>query len=226
MSQFCFGSGGHFLEGHPSPYHAKGKQSEQRKRRLRQDCRERLADHIKKQTDLTVAPGRVRLTTRPSDGYTWTYRSEVAHLFSKHLSMHKVEACKELCREVGNKFWAVPFTEAKQPSLLPPPSSQTLLSTSPSVKNLVDLDRDGELSLLKVNLKVETAEKERLRADLAEANNELERLAKRLQEMSRKADQYQSLAFNCLAVMGRIRSSIDETQNEYVDTVDFDFFPS
>ncbi|KAH6870939.1 hypothetical protein B0T10DRAFT_382317, partial [Thelonectria olida] len=56
-------------------------------------------------------PDKVRLMTKPDDGYTWSYRSEVAHLFAKHLSVHTIPACEELCREVGKRFWAVPFVE-------------------------------------------------------------------------------------------------------------------
>ena len=174
-----------------------------------------------------MAPDKVRLMTKPDDGYTWSYRSEVAHLFAKHLSVHTIPACEELCREVGKRFWAVPFVETK-PSPRSSSASRALRCTSPPDEDAdlpIDLDPDWELSLLKRKLKTETAEKERLREELHAANGERERLAKELQEVSCTADQRETLMFRCLAVMDQIASSIGETQKECVDSMDLSFFP-
>ncbi|TLD03375.1 uncharacterized protein PgNI_12387 [Pyricularia grisea] len=53
-------------------------------------CRQKLADHIKKQTNLTVSPGDVRLSTKGT-AYTWIYTPQSKHLFSKNLSTHSLE---------------------------------------------------------------------------------------------------------------------------------------
>ncbi|KAF4943803.1 hypothetical protein FSARC_14827 [Fusarium sarcochroum] len=75
-------------------------------------CRDRLAAHIEIRTGVKVEPAEVSLTTKQSHAYTWTYTTEVAHLFSKDLDDHQAEAYQKLCREVGRSFHAVSFTKS------------------------------------------------------------------------------------------------------------------
>lgn len=57
---------------------------------------------------ISVAPSEVRLIPRDDDGYEWRYGTEKCYLFHKHLSKQNLGACRELCREVGLSFEAVP----------------------------------------------------------------------------------------------------------------------
>lgn len=64
------------------------------------------ADSVpEKQTNLTVSPCDVRLSTKGT-AYTWIYTPQSKHLFSKNLSSHSLEGYKELCSGVGRTFYA------------------------------------------------------------------------------------------------------------------------
>jgi hypothetical protein len=57
---------------------------------------------------IVVDPCEVRLIPGLEDGYRWSYLDHKAHLFGKQLSKHNVSAYRQLCREVGRSFEAVP----------------------------------------------------------------------------------------------------------------------
>lgn len=64
------------------------------------------ADSVpEKQTNLTVSPCDVRLSTKGT-AYTWIYTPQSKHLFSKNLSSHSLEGYKELYSGVGRTFYA------------------------------------------------------------------------------------------------------------------------
>ena len=59
---------------------------------------------------IKVKPADVRLITTADDVYAWRFLPGKQHLFDKHLSKHSVGAYRELCREVGISFEAVPLS--------------------------------------------------------------------------------------------------------------------
>ncbi|KAH8799666.1 hypothetical protein F5884DRAFT_863276 [Xylogone sp. PMI_703] len=79
----------------------------------RNKCREQLAQHIQSRTGIVVEPLRVRLVPGPDDLYRWKVLPEKRYLFSKNMSDHSINAYKELCREIGICFEAVPVETAK-----------------------------------------------------------------------------------------------------------------
>ena len=59
---------------------------------------------------LSIEPEDVRLITNADDPYAWHALPEKEHLFKKQISKHSISAYRELCREVGRCFEAVPAT--------------------------------------------------------------------------------------------------------------------
>ena len=57
---------------------------------------------------LSIKPEDIRLITHADDPYIWQALPEKQHLFKKQLSKHSIGAYRELCREVGVSFEAVP----------------------------------------------------------------------------------------------------------------------
>ena len=59
---------------------------------------------------LSIEPTDIRLITNADDSYKWQALPEKQHLFKKQLSKHSIGAYRELYREVGVSFEAVPAT--------------------------------------------------------------------------------------------------------------------
>ncbi|KAI6443557.1 hypothetical protein MCOR17_011383, partial [Pyricularia oryzae] len=95
------------------------RQSNTERRRIRDDCRKRLADHISESLGLQVKPADVRLMPRGSDLYAWQVlpgnEEKYSKIFSKSLSDHSVNALRLLREEVGKSFEAIKASES--PSL-------------------------------------------------------------------------------------------------------------
>ncbi|KAI6440516.1 hypothetical protein MCOR15_011792, partial [Pyricularia oryzae] len=93
-----------------------GRQSNTERRRIRDDCRKRLADHIYDSLGLQVKPADVRLLPRGSDFYRWRVlpgNEEIcSKIFSKSLSDHSVNALRLLREEVGKSFEAIGTSES------------------------------------------------------------------------------------------------------------------
>ncbi|KAF2806406.1 uncharacterized protein BDZ99DRAFT_348577, partial [Mytilinidion resinicola] len=82
------------------------------RRRLREECREKLSKHIQRRLNITIRPSEVRLNPSATDPYAWKILPEkeglLSKIFSKNISEHSIGAYRELCEEVGITFEAVP----------------------------------------------------------------------------------------------------------------------
>ncbi|CAG7935238.1 unnamed protein product [Penicillium salamii] len=83
------------------------KSSNERRFKLRKQCREALAAHIYDRLRLVVAPERVRLQPRPEDGYAWSVARTNANLLKSSLSSGSTRLYQVICRELGHSLEAV-----------------------------------------------------------------------------------------------------------------------
>ncbi len=109
-----------------NPQMATHRPSNQDRAAYRMKCRKKLSEHLCKirrtkdgqnllmipvfKLGLSIEPADVRLITNADDPYTWQALPEKQLLFKKQLSKHSIGAYRELCREVGVSFEAVPTT--------------------------------------------------------------------------------------------------------------------
>ncbi|KAF7551836.1 hypothetical protein G7046_g7603 [Stylonectria norvegica] len=196
---------------------------------LRRKCRKLLAAHIKKSIGLTVKPEKVRLVTTQTNGYAWSYTAEVAPLFPKNLSEHRMAAYKELCDMVGQSFHAVSSTEVRKSrhsATLPSPSPPaTVFSSIINVPEPKLLTADtGELSLLTKRVKVEAVERERLQRELRMANEECERPTQELKQKSERASLNESLFFQCLGIINEIGRLVEKAQQQCSEVMELSIF--
>ena len=99
------------------------------RRRLRDECREKLSNHIRKTPNSTqkarilkispeerlgipIKPSEVRLHPNAADPYTWKILPEkeqfFSSVFSKNISEHSIGVYRLLCEGVSVTFEAVP----------------------------------------------------------------------------------------------------------------------
>ncbi|CAG8337805.1 unnamed protein product, partial [Penicillium salamii] len=83
------------------------KSSNEKRFKLRKQCREALAAHIYDRLRLVVAPERVRLQPRPEDGYAWSVARTNAGLLKSSLSSGSTRLYQLICRELGRSLEAV-----------------------------------------------------------------------------------------------------------------------
>ncbi|CAG8890539.1 unnamed protein product [Penicillium salamii] len=83
------------------------KSSNEKRFKLRKQCREALAAHIYDRLRLVVAPERVRLQPRPEDGYAWSVARTNANLLKSSLSSGSTRLYQLICRELGRSLEAV-----------------------------------------------------------------------------------------------------------------------
>ncbi|CAG8245402.1 unnamed protein product [Penicillium salamii] len=83
------------------------KSSNEKRFKLRKQCREALAAHIYDRLHLVVAPERVRLQPRPEDGYAWSVARTNAGLLKSSLSSGSTSLYQLICRELGRSLEAV-----------------------------------------------------------------------------------------------------------------------
>ncbi|KAF2181005.1 hypothetical protein K469DRAFT_692521 [Zopfia rhizophila CBS 207.26] len=83
------------------------RQSNIDRRRVRDECRDKLSKHIQSRLGIQIKPSEVRLIPNAADPYAWKVLSEKAELFSKNISDHSIGAYRELCEGVGVTFEAV-----------------------------------------------------------------------------------------------------------------------
>jgi hypothetical protein len=62
---------------------------------------------------ISVEPAEVRLIPTANDPYTWRKLPGKQHLFAKHLSKQSIGIYRELCREVGVSFEAIPVADTR-----------------------------------------------------------------------------------------------------------------
>ncbi|KAJ5626382.1 hypothetical protein N7510_002691 [Penicillium lagena] len=84
------------------------KPSNEKRMRLRKQCREALAAHIYDRLGLAVAPGMVRLQPQPEDGYSWSVTKSNATLLKSSLSTGTISLYQSICNELGRSLEAVP----------------------------------------------------------------------------------------------------------------------
>ncbi|KAK1974869.1 hypothetical protein LZ30DRAFT_607035 [Colletotrichum cereale] len=91
------------------------RQSNAKRRRGRDECRQKLADHINDRLGLGIEPINVRLNPQESDCYSWRFvqgkEAFFSKVFAKGLSDHSIGTFQLLCREVGKSFEATSTVE-------------------------------------------------------------------------------------------------------------------
>ncbi|KAJ6134793.1 hypothetical protein N7523_001115 [Penicillium sp. IBT 18751x] len=83
------------------------KDSNQKRMKLRKQCREALATHIYDRLGLDIAPGLVRLQPRPEDRYAWSVTESNEFLLQSSLSSGTISLYQSICQALGHSLEAV-----------------------------------------------------------------------------------------------------------------------
>ncbi|CAG8095004.1 unnamed protein product [Penicillium salamii] len=83
------------------------KSSNEKRFKLRKQCREALAAHIYDRLRLVVPPEKVRLQPRPEDGYAWSVAGTNADLLKSNLSSGSTRIYQLICSKLGRSLEAV-----------------------------------------------------------------------------------------------------------------------
>ncbi|KAJ5330516.1 hypothetical protein N7476_000299 [Penicillium atrosanguineum] len=83
------------------------KNSNQKRMKLRKECREALATHIYNRLGLVIAPGLVRLQPRPEDRYAWSVTESNDFLLQSSLSSGTISLYQSICQALGHSLEAV-----------------------------------------------------------------------------------------------------------------------
>ncbi|OQE08430.1 hypothetical protein PENFLA_c135G04814 [Penicillium flavigenum] len=83
------------------------KRSNEKRFKLKQQCREALAANIYDRLRIVGAPEKVRLQPRPEDGYAWSVTSPNSGLLKSSLSSGKIHLYRKICNEIGHSIEAV-----------------------------------------------------------------------------------------------------------------------
>ncbi|KAL8295053.1 hypothetical protein RB600_000834 [Gaeumannomyces tritici] len=112
------------------------RQSNVERRRGRDECRRKLAQHIYENLGVAVKPSEVRLNPRETDFYAWRFvpgKEEIfSKIFSKSLSDHSIGTFRLLCKEIGKSFEAVLSLQSSTSDIIVPISTQ-----KPSFSSLI-----------------------------------------------------------------------------------------
>ncbi|KAL7940600.1 hypothetical protein V8C42DRAFT_356148 [Trichoderma barbatum] len=150
------------------------RQSNLERRRARDQCREKLSQHIHQKLGIEVCPSDVRLNPKRRDPYSWRvlYGKEdfFSQIFSKNLSDHSIGTYRLLIEEVGKTF------EAVNTEILSSLSSLTPLSPP-----------EGSFTTLIDHLKLSN---EDLSIQLHEKTTELDIVSKRRQILEEENQRY------------------------------------
>ncbi|KAM5526519.1 hypothetical protein FOXYSP1_21087 [Fusarium oxysporum f. sp. phaseoli] len=196
-------------------------------------CRDRLATHIERRTGVKVEPAEVSLTTKQSHAYTWTYTAEVAHLFSKDLDDHGIEAYQRLCIEVGRSFHAVSFTKSdlagsQLRSGSPPPFCVPTFN--------VDTMESGEitervallihqLSMMETSAAYDAITRMQLQENISTLEYENERLAQEARQQREDAVYHRDFFYRLLEATDQLNLTIADIHQDYIRTVNVSMFP-
>ncbi|CAG8877534.1 unnamed protein product [Penicillium salamii] len=83
------------------------KRSNEKRFKLRKQCREALAAHIYDRHRLADPPEKVRLQPRPEDGYAWSVAGTNANLLKSSLSSGSTRLYQLICSQLGRSLEAV-----------------------------------------------------------------------------------------------------------------------
>ncbi|KND89337.1 hypothetical protein TOPH_06084 [Tolypocladium ophioglossoides CBS 100239] len=120
------------------------------RRRRRDECRVKLAQHINNRLGIKLNPSDVRLTPRATDLYSWQpvrgkeelFSTMFSKIFAKGLSDHSVGTFQLLCSEVGESFEAV-LPRGKGPAQ---ESIMPLSPLEPSFSAIIDQLQEEKMS--------------------------------------------------------------------------------
>ncbi|KAL5600845.1 hypothetical protein FOVSG1_006875 [Fusarium oxysporum f. sp. vasinfectum] len=196
-------------------------------------CRDRLAAHIERRTGVKVEPAEVSLTTKQSHAYTWTYTTEVAHLFSKDLDDHGIEAYQRLCIEVGRSFHAVSFTQSdlvgsQLRSGSPPPFCVPTFNVdgmeSGEVTERVTL-LSHQLSMMETSAAYDAITWVQLQENISTLEYENERLAQEARQQREDAVYHRDFFYRLLEATDQLNLTIADIHQDYIRTVNVSMFP-
>lgn len=185
---------------------------------------------------MTVEPAKVRLTNTAKECYSWSYRPEVAHLFSRNLSDHRLSAYEDLCSEVGVSFEAItPFgangsiavqTDAAAPQLRAILPQQPHHDRHSAAKTVEAKKSRGEretflqeMMQLQERLDAEEAGKRRLEQELEAARAECGRLTRECTETAERFIASETLLCKCLHTLESIPTSVAELREEISEAI-------
>ncbi|KAL2272811.1 hypothetical protein FJTKL_05971 [Diaporthe vaccinii] len=204
------------------------RQSNVDRRRGRDECREKLAQHICSRLGVDIKPADVRLNPRETDFYVWRVvqgKEEVfSKIFAKNLSDHSTGIYKFLCREIGKSFEAV--SPCGQVSTL---DSIIPMSKEPSFSSIIDQLREENTRLCEQLREVmKKADMERQQRNTAEEGNRQSRsyqaqLEKDVQRYASTAAFFQGIVTKCAADMERVLPTLQDISKYISEGTTSDF---
>ncbi|KAH8743333.1 hypothetical protein F5883DRAFT_441072 [Diaporthe sp. PMI_573] len=191
------------------------RQSNIDRRRGRDECREKLAQHIYSRLGIKIKPIDVRLNPRETDFYSWRViqgKEELySKMFTKNLSDHSTGTYRLLCREVGKSFEAVP------PCVQVSTGGKILsMSTEPSFSSIIDQLREENANLLQqLQEATRKAETEHEQRKIAEEGNRQSRsyqaqLEKDFQRCAGLAAFFKDIVTKCATDMERVLPTLQD----------------
>ncbi|KAK0723475.1 hypothetical protein B0T26DRAFT_642395 [Lasiosphaeria miniovina] len=117
---------------------ASTRRSNTERRRAREECREKLSEHIRQRLGIRIGPAEVRLKPCIKDPYAWRVlqgkEEFFSQIFATNLSSHSTSTYRILCREVGKSFEAV----HSDPEFPTPDTITSLSFPEPSFRTTID----------------------------------------------------------------------------------------
>ncbi|KAH8749125.1 hypothetical protein F5883DRAFT_436029 [Diaporthe sp. PMI_573] len=192
------------------------RQSNMDRRRGRDECREKLAQHICKRLGIEIKPADVRLNPRETDFYSWRVvqgKEEVySKIFAKNLSDHSTGIYRFLCREVGRSFESV--SSCAHVSTVD--SIISMSTTEPSFSSIIDQLREEKARLSeRLREAMKKADTEREQRTIAEEGNRQScsyqaQLEEDVQRYAGAAAFFQGIVAKCAADMERVVPTLQD----------------
>ncbi|KAM4067495.1 hypothetical protein HRG_001412 [Hirsutella rhossiliensis] len=208
------------------------------RKQLRRRCRQVLADHIKHRTGWAIEPAKVRLAHKNNEWYSWTFRPEAAHLFSKNLSDHNASAFHELCAGVGVTFEAAlsPFVahagaatpcedSSTPPREITPQQRRKRCSAEIAEGDKATRSGDKSVALLQSIRQLQESQdaaeagKRLAERELEAAREECERLSEEGRGTTERAISGEILLCKCLHMLSSIQTSVAGLKDEINEAI-------
>ncbi|KAH7155884.1 hypothetical protein B0J13DRAFT_497177 [Dactylonectria estremocensis] len=179
------------------------------RRRRRDECRMKLAQHVSTRLGIKINPSDVRLTPRATDLSSWQpvrgkeelFSTIFSKIFAKGLSDHSVGTFQLLCSEVGESFEAV-LPRGKGVAL---DSIVPLSPLEPSFSPIIDQLQEEKVSLfdqieeLTSNANAECERRQAAEEKVHEVYNEQADLKKQLQKQADMSTLLREVVAKCAA---------------------------
>ncbi|KAF4502801.1 hypothetical protein FAGAP_957 [Fusarium agapanthi] len=196
-------------------------------------CRDKLAAHVERRTGIKVEPAEISLKTKQSHAYTWTYTTEVAHLFSQDLDDHGIEAYQRLCIEVGRSFHAVSFTKSdlagsqlrsgSPPPFCVPTFNGDATQSSEVAERIALLNH--QIFIMESSAAYDAVTRMQLQENISTLHYENERLAQEARQEREDAVYHRDFFYRLLEATDRLSSTIADIHQDYIRTVNVNMFP-